>query len=72
MALGVVGFIYGAIYGYFYSVPEQTAQNAVIVPMTLVSLAALIFRSRTLQTVCAAAMLTLYPVYLYVGQHPLQ
>jgi hypothetical protein len=72
LALGVVGFVYGAIYGYFYNVPEQTAQNAVVAPMTLIALVALIFRNRTMQTVCAAAMLALYPVYLYVGQHPLQ
>ena len=72
LALGVVGFVYGAVYGYLYNVPEQTAQNAVIMPMTLVAVVAFIFRNRTVQTICAAVMLALYPVYLYVGQHALQ
>ena len=72
LALGVVGLVYGAVYGYLYNVPEQTAQDAVIAPMTLVAAVALIFRNRTIQTVCAAVMLALYPVYLYVGQHALQ
>jgi hypothetical protein len=72
LALGIVGFAYGTVYGYFYNVPEQTAQNAVIIPMTLIALAALIFRNRSIQMVFAAAMLALYPTYLYVGQHPLQ
>jgi hypothetical protein len=72
LAIGVVGFAYGAIYGYLYDIPEQTAQNAVIIPITLVTLVAFIFRNRTVQTVCAAAVLALYPVYFYVGQHPLQ
>jgi hypothetical protein len=72
LALGVVGFVYGAVYGYLYNIPEQTAQNAVIAPMTLVAIVAVIFPNRTLQTVCATVMLALYPVYLYVGQHALQ
>jgi hypothetical protein len=72
LMLGLVGFIYGAAYGYLYNIPKQTAQNAVIVPMTLVALGAFIFRGRTVQTICAAVMLALYPVYFYVGQHALQ
>jgi uncharacterized MnhB-related membrane protein len=72
LMLGLVGFIYGAAYGYLYNIPEQTAQDAVIVPMTLVALLAFIFRGRTVQAICAAVMLALYPVYFYVGQHALQ
>jgi len=72
LALGIVGFVYGAVYGYFYDIPEQTAQDAVIIPMLLVSLAAFVFRNGVVQTACAAAMLALYPVYFYVGQHPLR
>lgn len=72
LMLGVVGFLYGAVYGYLYNIPEQTAQNAVIAPITLVALVAFISRNRVVQTVCAAVMLALYPVYFYVGQHALQ
>lgn len=72
LALGLVGFVYGAVYGYLYNVPEQTAQDAVIAPMTLIAVIAFIFRNRTVQTVCAAVMLALYPVYFYVGQHALR
>ncbi len=71
LALGVVGFLYGAVYGYLYNIPEQTAQDAVIVPMTLVAVLAFLWRNDTVQTICAAVMLALYPVYFFVGQHAL-
>ena len=72
LGLGLVGVAYGAIYGYLYNIPEQTAQNTVIVPMTFIALVALIFKNSRVQTVCAALMIGLYPVYFYVGQHALQ
>jgi hypothetical protein len=72
LALGLVGLAYGAIYGYFYSVPEQSAQNAIIIPMMIIAFVALIFRNPTVQNICAGATLAVYPVYFWVGQHPLQ
>ena len=72
LLLCLVGFLYGSVYGYLYNIPEQTAQDAVIVPITLVALVAFIFQNRVVQISCAAIMLALYPIYFYVGQHALQ
>lgn len=47
-ALNLLSFVYGAIYGYFYGVPEQFAQNAMLVSFLLITLAALVWRNARL------------------------
>jgi hypothetical protein len=72
LVLNLVSLVYGAIYGYFYHVPEQFAQNAMILSFLAIALAAWIGRKDYLQNICAGALLLAYPLYFYVGQQPLQ
>ena len=72
LVLNLVSLVYGGLYGYFYGVPEQYAQDTMLLVFMSISLVAWIGRSNTLQTLSAAALLVAYPVYFYVGQQPLQ
>ena len=72
LVLNLVGLVYSAVYGYFYDVPEQYAQVAIILLFLAISFAALLWRNDRLQTICASLLLAAYPVYFYIGQQPLQ
>lgn len=72
LVLNLVSLMYGAVYGYFYGVAEQNAQNAMLVVFLAISLLAWIGRGARLQAACAALLLAAYPLYFYVGQQPLQ
>jgi hypothetical protein len=60
--------VYNFVYGYFDHVPEQCSQIAATAPPLLTAIVAYLFPIRAVQTVCAAIIIILTPIYFYFGQ----